>query len=133
VTVLGCSYDAALVLAVSDDDDAVRRAYDELQRLGAKPAAAIVGRRLRERGVRGLPRGPRATTRENPAGLTAREVEVLELVGEGLRNADIAGRLFVSEKTVGHHVSAILRKLGVRTRGEASAEAQRLGIGAQDR
>jgi DNA-binding CsgD family transcriptional regulator len=132
-TVLGCQYDAALVLAGSDDGDAVRRAYDELQRLGAKPAAAIVGRWLRERGVRGLPRGPRATTRENPAGLTAREVEVLELVGEGLRNADIAGRLFVSEKTVGHHVSAILRKLGVRTRGEASAEAQRLGIGAQDR
>jgi DNA-binding NarL/FixJ family response regulator len=131
--VLGCPYDAALVLAGSDDDDAVRRAYDELQRLGAKPAAAIVGRRLRERGVRGLPRGPRATTRENPAGPTAREVEVLELVGEGLRNAHIAGRLFVSEKTVGHHVSAILRKLGVRTRGEASAEAQRLGIGAQDR
>jgi DNA-binding CsgD family transcriptional regulator/tetratricopeptide (TPR) repeat protein len=132
-TVLGCPYDAALVLAGSDDGDAVRRAYDELQRLGAKPAAAIVGRWLRERGVRGLPRGPRATTRENPAGLTAREVEVLGLVGEGLRNADIAGRLFVSEKTVGHHVSAILRKLGVRTRGEASAEAQRLGIGAQDR
>ncbi len=132
-TVLGCPYDAAIVLAGADDDDAVRRAYDELQRLGARPAAAIVGRRLRERGVRGLPRGPRATTRENPAGLTAREVEVLELVGEGLRNADIAERLFVSEKTVGHHVSAILRKLGVRTRGEASAEAQRRGIGAQDR
>ena len=83
--------------------------------------------------MRGLPRGPRATTRENPAGLTAREVEVLELVGEGLRNADIAERLFLSEKTVGHHVSAILRKLGVRTRGEASAEARRLGIARQDR
>jgi hypothetical protein len=41
---------------------------------------------------------------------------VLELVGEGLRNADIAERLFLSEKTVAHHVSAILRKLGVRTR-----------------
>jgi DNA-binding NarL/FixJ family response regulator len=130
---LGCPYEAALALAAAGDDDGVRRAYDELQRLGAKPAAAIVGRRLRERGVRGLPRGPRATTRENPAGLTAREVEVLELVGEGLRNADIAARLFLSEKTVGHHVSAILRKLGVRTRGEASAEAQRLGIAAQDR
>jgi DNA-binding CsgD family transcriptional regulator/tetratricopeptide (TPR) repeat protein len=130
---LGCPYEAALARAAAGDDEGVRRAYDELQRLGGKPAAAIVGRRLRERGVRGLPRGPRATTRENPAGLTAREVEVLTLVGEGLRNADIAARLFVSEKTVGHHVSAILRKLGVRTRGEASAEAQRLGIAAQDR
>jgi DNA-binding CsgD family transcriptional regulator/tetratricopeptide (TPR) repeat protein len=132
-TGLDCPYEAALARAAAGDDDGVRRAYEELQRLGAKPAAAIVGRRLRERGVRGLPRGPRATTRDNPAGLTAREVEVLMLVGEGLRNADIAARLFVSEKTVGHHVSAILRKLGVRTRGEASAEAQRLGIAAQDR
>ncbi len=78
--------------------------------------------------MRGLPRGPRAATRENPAGLTAREVEVLALVAEGLRNADIAERLFLSEKTVGHHVSAILRKLGVRTRGEASAEAHRIGL-----
>ena len=83
--------------------------------------------------MRGLRRGPRASTRDNPAGLTAREVEVLGLVGQGLRNADIAARLFVSEKTVGHHVSAILRKLGVRTRGEASAEAQRVGVASQDR
>jgi DNA-binding NarL/FixJ family response regulator/tetratricopeptide (TPR) repeat protein len=130
---LGCPYDAALALAGAGDDGAVRRALDELQRLGARPAAAIVARRLRERGVRGLPRGPRAATKENPAGLTAREVEVLELVGEGLRNAAIAERLFLSEKTVGHHVSAILRKLGVRTRGEASAAAHRLGIAREDR
>jgi DNA-binding NarL/FixJ family response regulator len=61
------------------------------------------------------------------------EIEVLELVGEGLRHADIAERLYLSEKTVGHHVSAILRKLDVRTRGEASAEAQRRGIAGQDR
>jgi DNA-binding NarL/FixJ family response regulator len=130
---LGCPYEAALALAGADDDGALRRALDELQRLGAQLAAVIVARRLRERGARGLPRGPRAATRENPAGLTAREVEVLELIGEGLRNADIAERLFLSEKTVSHHVSAILRKLGVRTRGEASAEARRLGIVAHDR
>jgi DNA-binding CsgD family transcriptional regulator/tetratricopeptide (TPR) repeat protein len=128
-----CPYDAALALAGADDDGAMRRALDELQRLDATPAAAIVARRLRERGVRGLPRGPRAATKENPAGLTPREVEVLGLVGEGLRNAAIAERLFLSEKTVGHHVSAILRKLGVHTRGEASAEALRLGIAGKDR
>jgi DNA-binding NarL/FixJ family response regulator len=74
------------------------------------------------------PRGPRRTTRQNAAGLTAREVEVLELVADGLRNAEIAERLFLSERTVGHHVSAILRKLGVKTRGEASAVARRNGI-----
>jgi DNA-binding CsgD family transcriptional regulator/tetratricopeptide (TPR) repeat protein len=130
---IGCPYEAALALCDADDADTLRHALDELRRLGAEPAAAIVARRLRERGVRGVPRGPRATTRENPAGLTAREVEVLQLLGEGIRNADIAERLFLSEKTVSHHVSAILRKLGVRTRGQASAKAQRLGIAGKDR
>ena len=77
--------------------------------------------------MRDVRRGPRAATRENPAGLTARELEVVALVAEGLRNAEIAGRLFVSEKTVAHHVSAILRKLDVATRSQAGAEAARLG------
>jgi DNA-binding CsgD family transcriptional regulator len=125
---IGCPYEAALALAESDDHPAVRQAIDQLQQLGARPAAAIVARRLREQGVRGLPRGPRPATRENPAGLTARELEVLALLAEGLRNAEIAHRLVLSEKTVDHHVSAILRKLDVRTRGEASAEAAQLGL-----
>jgi DNA-binding NarL/FixJ family response regulator len=65
--------------------------------------------------------------------LTARELEVLGLVAQGLGNREVAQRLFLSEKTVAHHVSAILRKLDVRTRGQASAEAVRLGIAGQDR
>jgi DNA-binding CsgD family transcriptional regulator len=125
---IGCPYEAALALADSDDEEPLRQALDELRALGAAPAAAIVARRLRERGVRGLPRGPRRTTRENPAGLTARELDVLALVAEGLRNADIAQRLVVSEKTVDHHVSAILRKLDAKTRGEAAATGGRLGL-----
>jgi DNA-binding NarL/FixJ family response regulator len=60
--------------------------------------------------------------------LTARELEVLAHAAQGLRNAGIAERLFLSEKTVDHHVSAILRKLNVHTRGEAGAEAVRLRL-----
>jgi DNA-binding NarL/FixJ family response regulator len=111
----------------------VRHALDELQHLGASATAAIVARRLRRRGARGLPRGPRKATRQNPALLTARELEVLELVAKGLGNREIAKRLFLSEKTVAHHVSAILRKLHVRTRAQASVQAVRLGIAAEDR
>ena len=125
---LGCPYEAAMALADADAEDLLRRAYDELQALGARPAAAIVARKLRERGVRGVPRGPRPRTRANPAGLTARELEVLSLVAKGLRNTAIATQLVVSEKTVDHHVSAILRKLDVSTRGEAAVEAARLGL-----
>jgi DNA-binding CsgD family transcriptional regulator len=132
-TAIGCPYDAALALGESDDDDDLRRSLAELQRLGAGPASAMVARRLRERGARGVIRGPRPSTRVNPGGLTTRELEVAGLVAQGLRNGEIAARLFLSEKTVNHHVSAILRKLGVRTRSEASAEAVRLGIAGQDR
>jgi len=106
----------------------VRQSIAELQQLGARPAAAIVARRLRERGACGLPRGSHPQTRANPAGLTARELEVLALLVDGLRDAQIAERLVVSEKTVDHHVSAILRKLDVRSRGEAGAKAARLGL-----
>ena len=125
---LGCPYEAALALAGASDEALLRRSLDELLALGAGAAAAIVGRRLRERGAANLPRVPRAATRENPAQLTARELEVLALLAEGLRNRDIAGRLFLSTKTVDHHVSAILRKLGARSRGEAAVQASRLGL-----
>jgi DNA-binding CsgD family transcriptional regulator/tetratricopeptide (TPR) repeat protein len=128
----GCPYEAALALADSNDEAALRLALDQLQSLGARPAAAIVARRLRERGARRVPRGPRPSTRENPAGLTPRELEVLALLADGLRNAEIAKRLVVAKRTVDHHVSAILRKLDARTRGEAAAQATRLGLTAQD-
>jgi DNA-binding CsgD family transcriptional regulator len=129
----GCPYEAALALAESDDIELLRAAAEELDRLGARPAAALAGRQLRARGGRGLPRGPRRATRENPAGLTAREAEILALVAEGMRNAEIAERLFLSERTVDHHVSSILRKLSVRTRTQASSEAIRLGLAPQAR
>jgi DNA-binding CsgD family transcriptional regulator len=128
---LGCGYDAALALARTGSPPALQRSLDTLQQLGARSAARRVTRALRDRGVREVRQGPRAATRENPAGLTARELEVLALVAAGLRNAEIAARLFLSERTVAHHVSAILRKLCVRTRSQAGAEAARLGIVAR--
>ena len=125
---LGWPYDAALALLEVDDEGALRRAHDELQRLGATPAAAIAARRLRERGARAVPRGPRPSTRANAAQLTPRELDVLRLVADGCRNADIAERLFLSRRTVDHHVSALLRKVGASSRGEAVATATRIGL-----
>jgi DNA-binding NarL/FixJ family response regulator len=98
-----------------------------LHGLGARTAAAVVARRLRALGEQSVPRGPRPATAANPAGLTSREAEVLGLLAAGLSNAQIAARLGRSGRTVDNHVSAILRKLSVRTRREAGAQAERLG------
>jgi DNA-binding CsgD family transcriptional regulator len=125
---LGCPYEAAQALAESGDPEHLASAAAELERLGATALLRIVQRRLRQAGVRGIPRGPRSTTLANPAHLTARELEILNLLAEGLRNTEIAARLFVSPKTVDHHVSSILAKLGVRTRTEAAREAARLHL-----
>ncbi len=127
-TKLHCPYETALALSQTGDVNALRQAHAQLQGLGGRPLAAIVARALRELGVRDVPRGARATTRANDAELTTRELEVLQLIAEGLRNADIAGRLVLSRRTVDHHVSAILRKLDARTRGEAVAAAGRLAL-----
>jgi DNA-binding NarL/FixJ family response regulator len=124
----GCRYDAALALIDTNDAVALREALEELRALGAARAAARAARRLRELGERAIPRGPRPRTRANAGGLTPRELEVLPLLVDGLRNAEIAERLVISPKTVDHHVSSILRKLDVRTRGQASAAAVRLGL-----
>ncbi|HEX4300804.1 MAG TPA: AAA family ATPase [Gammaproteobacteria bacterium] len=125
---IGCTYEEAVSLADSGEEETLRTALVLFERLGAAPMAARVRRTLRAGGVRDVPRGAQQRNRQNPAGMTTRQLKVLTLVAEGRRNADIARLLFVSEKTVDHHVSAILAKLGVRTRGEAAATAARLGL-----
>jgi DNA-binding CsgD family transcriptional regulator/tetratricopeptide (TPR) repeat protein len=130
-TAMGCPYEAALA-ALDAPIPTLQEALVELQALGAKPAARIVANRLRSRGQRRLPRGPRASTRSNPANLTPRELDVLRHLTDGLRNAEIARRLFITEKTVDHHVAAILTKLDATTRIQAVAKAARLGITSSD-
>ena len=127
-TEAGRPYEAALALADVPKEDALRRSLQLLTDLGARATAAMVTRRLRALGARDIPRGPRPTTRRNPAELTARELEILQFLDEGLRNAMIAERLYLSERTVENHVSAILRKLSARSRAEAVANARRYGV-----
>jgi DNA-binding CsgD family transcriptional regulator/tetratricopeptide (TPR) repeat protein len=124
----GDPYETALELAESGDAEATAEALRMLEDLRAEPAAARVRERLRAMGAR-VPRGPRAVTRANPAGLTPRQLAVLGLLREGMTNAEIADRLVLSVRTVDHHVAAVLDKLGVRSRREAAAAAQELGVG----
>ena len=126
---INCPYERALALADSKDENAVRSALQIFESLGAAPMAGITRRTLRERGVRNIPRGSQERTKNNPHQLTRRQLQVLTFLAEGCSNAEIARRLFVSEKTIDHHVSAVLEKLQVRSRGEAAAVANRLGLG----
>ena len=103
-----------------------------LEELGAQAAADRLRKSLRAAGVRGIPRGARASTQANPHQLTEREREVLALLCAGLRNSEIAERLCRSVRTVDHHVAAAFAKLGVNTRAEAVAAAARAGIAAPE-
>ncbi|MFL6600314.1 MAG: LuxR C-terminal-related transcriptional regulator, partial [Steroidobacteraceae bacterium] len=123
---LGCPYERANMLAWYGGEAEQREALAIFERLGAAPAAQALRRQMRVRGVQGIPRGLRSSTRLDPHGLTKREAQILRLLSEGLRNAAIAKRLFLSTKTVDHHVSAILTKLGVPSRAEAVAMARKL-------
>jgi DNA-binding CsgD family transcriptional regulator len=92
---------------------------ESFERLGAGREADEAAALVRELG------GPKRTGPKDVGLLTAREVEVLRLLGEGLSNAEIAARLFISTKTAGNHVSNLLAKLHLRSRQEAAAYAVR--------
>jgi DNA-binding CsgD family transcriptional regulator len=125
---LGCPYQRALALGCGDHDQAPLEALALLDDLEARQTAQRLRRQLRRRGHLRVPRGPNRATAANAAGLTGRQVEVLGLLAEGLTDAEIAVRLSLSAKTVGHHVSALLAKLGVGSRRQAAAAARRLGV-----
>jgi DNA-binding CsgD family transcriptional regulator len=122
---LGCPYEHASMLAWYGSDGEQREALAIFEQLGAAPAALALRKQMRARGVRSVPRGARMSTQRHPQGLTRREAEILTLLSDGLRNSVIARRLFVSTKTIDHHVSSILTKLGVQSRAEAIAMAHR--------
>jgi DNA-binding CsgD family transcriptional regulator/tetratricopeptide (TPR) repeat protein len=128
---LGRRYDAALARLGSSDEAGLRHALAAFDELDARSSAAMARRRMKELGVKAIPRGPRPATRAAPARLTAREQEVLALLAEGLSDREISRRLFISERTVHHHVSAVLAKIGVSSRTAAARESARMGFAAR--
>jgi DNA-binding CsgD family transcriptional regulator len=122
---------AEAALAAGDRDRAaerLRRASDLASRLGARPLLEEIGSLARSARIPSAAEGADRGAAATPLGLTAREFEVLRLVADGRSNPDIAARLFISAKTVSVHVSNILAKLGVASRGEAAAAAHRLRL-----
>jgi DNA-binding CsgD family transcriptional regulator/tetratricopeptide (TPR) repeat protein len=122
---IGCPYEVGLSLA-EGPESAMLEALEIFDGLGARPMADKVRARLRDIGVDSIPRGPTRQTQSNPAHLTNRQLEVLSLISEGLSNGEIADRLYLSKKTVEHHVSAIYPKLGVTDRAGAMVVAERI-------
>jgi len=117
-----------MALADVTDDCALRDALQAFNDLGAVAAARITRQKMRKLGIKSVPAGPRTATRAHPRGLTRREREVLDLICAGRTNAQIAERLFISVRTVDHHVSAVLAKLHVPTRNAAASQAATLGL-----
>ena len=115
-------------MVLSHGDAAQRQeALDILETLGATAVAGRMRRLMRDQGL-AVPRGRGRATRRHAAGLTARQAEVLELMREGLSDREIADRLFISPRTVEHHVAAVLDKLDVETREGAVARAMSEGL-----
>jgi DNA-binding CsgD family transcriptional regulator/tetratricopeptide (TPR) repeat protein len=124
----GVPIEALRARSASDLESELRAAHAGFIALGAEPDAIRVARRMHELGYRGIPRGPRPSTRQNAALLSRREIDVLTLLAEGASNREIADRLSVSPKTVDHHVSAILAKLGASNRQQAVVKSREIGV-----
>jgi DNA-binding CsgD family transcriptional regulator len=130
-TAQGAPYEAARAWAQGDDEAALRTALATCEALEARPLATLLRRRLRALGAERISRGPQRATRRNPAGLTRREREVLDVLMGGATSPEIARRLHLSPRTVENHIAAICTKLGVSTRADAIAAARRLGLATE--
>jgi DNA-binding NarL/FixJ family response regulator len=130
---LGYRYEAALALLDTQEEALLRESLRRLSDLGAEAAARLVRRTMRDLGIRSISAGVRTAARTHPRGLTRREQEILQLLAQGHSNEEISARLFISVRTVEHHVSAILGKLGASTRKGAVKEAIKLGLTHSDR
>jgi len=130
---LGYRYEAALALLDTKEETHLRESLTRFVDLGAEAAARLVRRTMRDLGIRSVPAGVRTAARAHPRGLTVREQEILDLLSQGQSNEEISARLFISVRTVEHHVSAILGKLGATTRKGAAEEALKLGLTKSDR
>jgi ATP/maltotriose-dependent transcriptional regulator MalT len=124
---IGCPYNEALTLFEGSDDNK-RKAITIVQNIGADAVYQKMKLEMRSVGIKNIPRGLRESTKTNPAQLTNRELDVLQLLQKGIQNKEIAGTLFISPKTADHHISSILFKLDVNSRTKAVTEAVRLGI-----
>ena len=124
---IGDPYELAIELAQTDDAADAHEAARLLEEYGATPARRWIRERLLALGVRTVPRGSRRRTSVDV--LTPREADVAALVAQGLTNAEIAEELFVSVRTVDHHVSAVLGKLGVDGRRAVAARLRQGGPG----
>ncbi|MEZ4563710.1 MAG: LuxR C-terminal-related transcriptional regulator [Thermomicrobiales bacterium] len=131
-TAQGAPYEAARASAEGHDEAALRKALATCEALEARPLAAHLRRRLRGLGAQRISRGPQSATRRNPAGLTRREREVLDVLMGGVTSPEIARRLHLSARTVENHIAAICAKLGVSNRADAIAAARRLGLTAEN-
>jgi DNA-binding CsgD family transcriptional regulator len=123
----GCPYEQALALFEGNEDDK-RKAITILHKLGASAVYEKLKQEMRNSGIKKIPRGIRENTRANAAQLTDRELDILLLLKQSMQNKEIASNLFISAKTVDHHISSILFKLDVTSRVKAVQEAIRLEI-----
>jgi ATP/maltotriose-dependent transcriptional regulator MalT len=125
---IGCPFEQATALAEGDEPASRLEALAIFERLGARPAGEVLRRELQALGVKGIPRGTGPARQKYPADLTARELEILQLIAEGLSNPSIAETLTISVGTVKAHTASIYNKLGVNNRVQALSRARELHI-----